>query len=99
MDPDPIFIRDGRVATSVGVTSALDLTLSFVDEDHDPDLARRMARPAGSHRGRRPARDAPCDGSPTGAASHDGDLRQAFLGAYGRTPPEHRRAFRIPARA
>ena len=26
VDPDPIFIRDGRVATSAGVTSALDLT-------------------------------------------------------------------------
>src|SRR5215210_7739531 len=25
------------------VTSALDLTLSFVDEDHGPDLARRVA--------------------------------------------------------
>ena len=44
VDPDPIFIRDGRVATSAGVTSALDLTLSFVDEDHGPDLARRVAR-------------------------------------------------------
>lgn len=44
VDPDPIFIRDGRIATSAGVTSALDLTLSFVDEDHGPDVARRVAR-------------------------------------------------------
>ena len=44
VDPDPIFVRDGHVATSAGVTSALDLTLSFVAEDHGPDVARRVAR-------------------------------------------------------
>lgn len=44
VDPDPIFVRDGAFATSAGVTSALDLTLSFVEEDHGPDLARRVAR-------------------------------------------------------
>lgn len=44
VDPDPIFVRDGRLATSAGVTSALDLTLSFVAEDHGPELARRVAR-------------------------------------------------------
>src|SRR6185312_10445294 len=44
VDPDPIFVRDGPVATSAGVTSALDLTLSFVEEDHGPEVARRVAR-------------------------------------------------------
>ncbi|PVZ12099.1 GlxA family transcriptional regulator [Actinomycetospora cinnamomea] len=44
VDPAPIFVRDGRIATSAGVTSALDLTLSFVAEDHGPALARRVAR-------------------------------------------------------
>lgn len=44
VDPDPIFLRDGDVATSGGVTSALDLTLSFVEEDHGPELARRVSR-------------------------------------------------------
>lgn len=29
VDPDPIYIRDGSVSTSAGVTSALDLTLAF----------------------------------------------------------------------
>lgn len=43
VDADPIFIRDGRVATSGGVTAALDLTLAFVEEDHGADLARRVA--------------------------------------------------------
>lgn len=44
VDAAPIFIRDGRVATSAGVTSALDLTLSLVDEDHGTAVARRVAR-------------------------------------------------------
>jgi transcriptional regulator GlxA family with amidase domain len=44
IDPDPIYIRDGNVATSAGVTSALDLTLSFIEEDHGPRLARAVAQ-------------------------------------------------------
>ncbi|WP_119729527.1 GlxA family transcriptional regulator [Thermomonospora amylolytica] len=44
VDPDPIFIRDGRLCTAAGVTSALDLTLSFVEEDHGAALARSVAR-------------------------------------------------------
>ncbi len=44
VDADPIFVRDGPVATSAGVTSALDLTLSFVEEDHGPALAQLVAR-------------------------------------------------------
>jgi len=43
VDPDPIFVRDGDVATSGGVTTALDLTLAFVEEDHGPALARGVA--------------------------------------------------------
>ncbi|MEV4572674.1 GlxA family transcriptional regulator [Nonomuraea jabiensis] len=44
VDADPIFIRDGNVATSAGVTAALDLTLAFVEEDNGPELARTVAR-------------------------------------------------------
>ncbi|MEV0328350.1 DJ-1/PfpI family protein [Micromonospora echinospora] len=43
VDPEPIYIRDGDVATSGGVTSALDLTLSFIEEDHGMALARGVA--------------------------------------------------------
>lgn len=43
VDADPIYIRDGDVATSGGVTSALDLTLSFIEEDHGEALARGVA--------------------------------------------------------
>ncbi|WP_052745759.1 GlxA family transcriptional regulator [Allosalinactinospora lopnorensis] len=44
VDPDPIFIRDGNVSTSAGVTSALDLTLALIEEDNGADVARDVAR-------------------------------------------------------
>ncbi|WP_229891847.1 GlxA family transcriptional regulator [Streptomyces lavendofoliae] len=44
VDPDPIYVRDGHVYTAAGVTSALDLTLALVQEDHGPELARQVAR-------------------------------------------------------
>ncbi|MEC4015660.1 GlxA family transcriptional regulator [Streptomyces sp. H27-D2] len=44
VDPAPIYIRDGRVSTAAGVTSALDLTLAFIEEDHGAELARGVAR-------------------------------------------------------
>jgi transcriptional regulator GlxA family with amidase domain len=43
VDAAPIFIRDGTVATSGGVTAALDLTLAFVEEDNGAELARWVA--------------------------------------------------------
>ncbi|MEU4699063.1 GlxA family transcriptional regulator [Nonomuraea dietziae] len=44
VDPDPIFVQDGNVYTSAGVTSALDLTLALIEEDNGADLARLVAR-------------------------------------------------------
>jgi transcriptional regulator GlxA family with amidase domain len=44
VDPVPIYVRDGNVSTAAGVTSALDLTLAFVEEDHGPGVARQVAR-------------------------------------------------------
>ena len=43
-DGDPIFVTDGPFCTSAGVTSALDLTLSFIEADAGADLAREVAR-------------------------------------------------------
>ncbi len=43
-DGDPIFITDGPFCTSAGVTSALDLTLSFIEADVGADVAREVAR-------------------------------------------------------
>ncbi|WP_189243484.1 GlxA family transcriptional regulator [Planobispora rosea] len=44
VDSAPIFIRDGEVVTAAGVTSALDLALAFIEEDHGTALAREVAR-------------------------------------------------------
>jgi transcriptional regulator GlxA family with amidase domain len=44
VDAGPLYVIDGDVCTSAGVTSALDLTLALVEADHGPDLARTVAR-------------------------------------------------------
>jgi transcriptional regulator GlxA family with amidase domain len=44
LEPDRIFVRDGNVMTSAGVTAGIDLALALVEEDHGPKLARTVAR-------------------------------------------------------
>jgi transcriptional regulator GlxA family with amidase domain len=44
VDPDPIFIRDGDLATSAGVTSGIDLALALVEEDTGRETALSIAR-------------------------------------------------------
>ncbi|MFF8289733.1 GlxA family transcriptional regulator [Streptomyces sp. NPDC016309] len=44
VDPDPIFVRDGRLATSAGVTAGIDLALALVEEDLGRDAALTIAR-------------------------------------------------------
>ncbi|GGY36321.1 GlxA family transcriptional regulator [Streptomyces xanthochromogenes] len=44
VEPDPIFVRDGNVATSAGVTAGIDLSLALVEEDHGRDVALTIAR-------------------------------------------------------
>ncbi|MFE2874547.1 GlxA family transcriptional regulator [Streptomyces roseus] len=44
VEPDPIYVRDGPVATSAGVTAGIDLALALVEEDHGRRLALRIAR-------------------------------------------------------
>jgi transcriptional regulator GlxA family with amidase domain len=44
VDPDPIFVRDGNVYTSAGVTAGMDLALALVEEDHSSRLALQVAR-------------------------------------------------------
>jgi transcriptional regulator GlxA family with amidase domain len=44
VEPDPIFIRDGTVATSAGVTAGMDLALALVEEDLGRDIALESAR-------------------------------------------------------
>jgi transcriptional regulator GlxA family with amidase domain len=42
--PEPIFLRDGPVWTSAGVTAGMDLALALVEEDLSHDLALTIAR-------------------------------------------------------
>ncbi len=44
VDPDPIFVRDGNVATSAGVTAGMDLALALLEEDLGRDIALAVAR-------------------------------------------------------
>jgi transcriptional regulator GlxA family with amidase domain len=44
VEPDAIYVRDGTVYTSAGVTAGIDLALALVEEDHGPDLSRDVAR-------------------------------------------------------
>ncbi len=42
--PDPIYVRDGHVWTSAGVTAGMDLALALVEADHGHTLALAVAR-------------------------------------------------------
>ena len=44
VDPEPIFLRDGPIWTSAGVTAGMDLALALVEEDLDRDAALQIAR-------------------------------------------------------
>ncbi len=44
VEPDPIFIRDGDVITSAGVTAGMDLALALAEEDHGREVALQTAR-------------------------------------------------------
>ncbi len=44
MDVDAIWVKDGHVYTSAGVTAGMDLSLAIVTEDHGRDVALSIAR-------------------------------------------------------
>lgn len=44
VDPEPIFVRDGRFWTSAGVSAGMDLALALVEEDLDRHAALTVAR-------------------------------------------------------
>lgn len=44
VDAEPIFVRDGHVATSAGVTAGIDLALALVEEDLGREIALGIAR-------------------------------------------------------
>ncbi|MEV0616597.1 DJ-1/PfpI family protein [Nonomuraea sp. NPDC050404] len=44
VDPDPIYVRSGKVWTGAGISACMDLALALVAEDHGERLALSVAR-------------------------------------------------------
>ena len=44
VDPDALFVKDGRFYTSAGITAGIDLSLSLIEEDHGSQVALAVAR-------------------------------------------------------
>jgi transcriptional regulator GlxA family with amidase domain len=44
VDADPIWVRDGHVWTSAGVTAGIDVSLALVEDDHGVEVAETCAR-------------------------------------------------------
>jgi transcriptional regulator GlxA family with amidase domain len=44
VEPDAIFVRDGDIFTSAGVSSGIDLALALVEMDYGTELVRNVAR-------------------------------------------------------
>lgn len=42
--PDQIYVQDGKLYTSAGVTAGIDLALKLIEDDHGRDLALTVAR-------------------------------------------------------
>jgi transcriptional regulator GlxA family with amidase domain len=42
--PEPIYLRDGAIYTSAGITAGIDLSLALVEEDHGHETALKIAR-------------------------------------------------------
>ncbi|HEY1687524.1 MAG TPA: GlxA family transcriptional regulator [Solirubrobacteraceae bacterium] len=83
VDPDPIFVRDGNVLTSAGVTAGIDLALALVEEDLGHEAALRVARELVLFV-RRPGGQAQFSASLAGQAADIKPLRelQAWIGEH-----------------
>jgi transcriptional regulator GlxA family with amidase domain len=44
VEPDLIYVRDGRLITSAGVTAGIDLALALVGQRHGPEAALKVAK-------------------------------------------------------
>ncbi|MCA1584521.1 MAG: GlxA family transcriptional regulator [Acidobacteria bacterium] len=53
LEPDRIFVRDGEIWTSAGITAGIDLALALIEDDLGPEVARHTAQQLVVHQ-RRP---------------------------------------------
>jgi transcriptional regulator GlxA family with amidase domain len=44
VEPDKIFVRDGHILTSAGVTAGIDLALALVEEDYGREIGLQVAK-------------------------------------------------------
>ena len=44
LEPDSIFVRDGDVWTSAGISAGIDLSLAMIAEDYGDEIAQKAAR-------------------------------------------------------
>jgi transcriptional regulator GlxA family with amidase domain len=44
LEPDRIFVRDGNIWSSAGITAGIDLALAIVAEDHGDEIVQKTAR-------------------------------------------------------
>jgi transcriptional regulator GlxA family with amidase domain len=44
LEPNTIYVKDGQVYTTAGVTASMDLALALVEEDHGRNVALRVAK-------------------------------------------------------
>jgi transcriptional regulator GlxA family with amidase domain len=44
VEPDAIFVRDGNMFTSAGISAGIDLALALVEQDYGAELVRDVAR-------------------------------------------------------
>jgi transcriptional regulator GlxA family with amidase domain len=103
VDAAPVFIRDGDVWTSAGVTAGIDLALALVEDDLDADVARLIAkwlvmflrRPGGQQQfavplsARHPQRDPILDVCAYVSAEPGKDLSVAALAAIAHMSVRH----------
>lgn len=103
VDPRPIWVQDGNVYTAAGVTSALDLALSFIEADFGADMARWVSRAMVTylHRPGNQAQMSVFTAAPPAdhdvvrkvadhvAAALDGDLSTEALARLARVSPRH----------
>ena len=80
VDADAIFVQDGNLWTSAGVTAAIDLTLAFVEQDFGRDLALQVARDLVIYL-KRPGGQSQFSAALTGQLTGSADIRdiQAWL--------------------
>ena len=103
VDPDPLYIRDGPVWTSAGVTAGIDLALALVADDLGTEVAQTLARwmvmflhrPGGQTQFATPVWMPRAERCGLGSAE---SLRRAFHRYLGVSPDAYRRRFRTTTR-